>query len=310
VQFATTAAPVALIGPTASGKSALAMALARHQPGWEIVSVDSMQCYRRLDIGTAKPTLQQRRDVPHHLLDVIEPSDEWSVAEFQRGLQTVLRDIASRHHRALCVGGTGLHLRAVVDGLDLPGRWPQHRRDLERRAEVEGPQVLFEELRRVDPVAAAKIEPHNSRRLVRALEVTLGSGRPFSSFGTGLDAYRPSPVVQVGLRWDRTLLEARITQRVHDMIATGWCREVMDLMNEPSPLSRTAAVAVGYRELADHLRGACSLDEAIAAIIIRTRQLAARQMRWFRRDPRIRWIDIDHDPVAEALPRLLEWVNP
>lgn len=309
MQSNATAAPVALIGPTASGKSALAMALARHQPGWEIVSVDSMQCYRRLDIGTAKPTPQERLEVPHHLIDVIEPSAEWSVAEFQQSLHVVMHDIASRGRRALCVGGTGLHLRAVVDGLDLPGRWPELRLELEHRAEVEGPRVLFEELSRLDPAAAVKIEPDNARRLVRALEVTVGSGRPFSSFGTGLDAYPASPVLQVGLRWDRARLEDRITQRVHAMIAAGWCQEVAELLDDPLPLSRTAAVAVGYRELADHVRGVRSLDEAVDAIIIRTRQLAARQMRWFRRDPRIRWIDIDHDPIAEALPAVLELVQ-
>lgn len=303
-------APVALIGPTASGKSALAMALARHQPGWEIVSVDSMQCYRRLDIGTAKPTPEERLEVPHHLIDVVEPGDEWSVAEFQQSLYAVLHDIARRGVRALCVGGTGLHLRAVVDGLDLAGRWPELRGELEQRAQTEGPRVLFEELSRLDPPAAHKIEPDNTRRLVRALEVTIGSGRPFSSFGTGLDTYAPSPVLQVGLRWNRAALEDRITRRVHAMIATGWCQEVAELMDDPRPLSRTAAVAVGYRELADHVRGDCSLEEAVAAIVIRTRQLAARQMRWFRRDPRIRWLDIDHDPVAEALPAVLELVQP
>lgn len=301
---------MALIGPTASGKSALAMALARRQPNWEIVSVDSMQCYRGLDIGTAKPSAEERSEVPHHLLDVVDPHEEWSVADFQNALAEVRRGIEQRGHRTLYVGGTGLHLRAAVDGLDLPGRWPDLRRDLEQRAESEGPRSLFEELARLDPAAATRIEPDNSRRLVRALEVTLGSGRPFSSFGDGLDSYPPSAVVQVGLRWARPALEARIVQRVHAMIEAGWCAEVATLSSDPRPLSRTAAVAVGYRELADHLGGRCTLDEAIDAIVIRTRQLAARQMRWFRRDPRIRWIDIHDDPVTEALPLLLEMVTP
>jgi tRNA dimethylallyltransferase len=304
------APPVAIVGPTASGKSAVALALARHQPGWELVSVDSMQCYRGLDIGTAKPTVDERRHVPHHLLDVVEPHEAWSVADFQEALHTVCSDIAERGHRVLFVGGTGLHLRAAVDGLTLPGQWPALRDDLERRAGDEGTRALYRQLVDVDPAAAAKIEPDNGRRIVRALEVTLGSGRPFSSFGQGLDTYPPTNVVQIGLRWARPVLEARIVERVHAMLEAGWLEEVAVLVRDPRPRSRTAAVAVGYRELAEHLHGRCSLAEAVEAIVIRTRQLAARQMRWFRRDPRIRWVDVDVDPVAEALPLVLDLVTP
>jgi tRNA dimethylallyltransferase len=301
---------LAVIGPTASGKSALAMAWCLGQPGWEIVSVDSMQCYRGLDIGTAKPTVSERLAVPHHLLDVVEPHEEWSVADFQQSLTPVLDGIASRGHQTLFVGGTGLHLRAVVDGLQLPGRWPELRRHFESRAQSDGPHVLYEELVRLDPQAALKIEPENSRRLVRALEVVHGSGRTFSSFGEGLDTYPPTSVLQVGLRWQRNALEARITERIHAMIEAGWCAEVEALLQRDLPLSRTAAVAVGYRELAEHLRGERSLSEAVDAIVVRTRQLAARQMRWFRRDPRVRWIDIEADPIAEALPVVQSLISP
>jgi len=306
----TSGPSVAVVGPTASGKSALAMAAARQGAHLELVSVDSMQSYRGLDIGTAKPTVHEQREVPHHLLDMVEAHEEWSVAQFQEHLGPVLHGIATRGHRALFVGGTGLYLRAVVDGLDLPGQWPDLRAQLEQRGEAEGTRVLHDELQQCDPVAAHKIEPDNLRRIVRALEVTKGSGRPFSSYGAGMDTYAPSSVHQVGLRWRSDVLEARIAQRITVMLESGWLDEVAAMTRGRLPLSRTAAVAVGYRELGDHLDGRCSLDQARAAIVVRTRQLAARQMRWFRRDPRIRWVDVVDDPVAEALPLLLELVYP
>jgi tRNA dimethylallyltransferase len=301
---------VAVVGPTASGKSAVALAAARRCADFDIVSVDSMQSYRGLDIGTAKPTAHEQREVPHHLLDMVEPHEEWSVAQFQEQLRRVLHGIAGRGRRALFVGGTGLYLRAVVDGLDLPGQWPDLRAELEQRGASEGSRALHDELRQCDPVAAHKIEPDNLRRIVRALEVTKGSGRAFSSFGGGLDSYPPTCVHQVGLRWRSDVLEARIVQRITVMLESGWLDEVAAVTRGRLPLSRTAAVAVGYRELGDHLEGRCTLEEARAAIVIRTRQLAARQMRWFRRDPRIRWVDVVDDPVAEALPLLLELVHP
>jgi tRNA dimethylallyltransferase len=268
-----------------------------------------MQAYRGLDIGTAKPTPDEREEVAHHLIDVVDPHEEWSVADFQLQLDHVRRAITGRGHRVVFVGGTGLHLRAAVDGLTLPGVWPDLRSELEERARTRGTRALYDELVSSDPQAAAKIEPDNTRRVVRALEVTLGSGRPFSSFGQGLDAYPRTEVVQIGLRWERAALERRIATRIDHMIRSGWCAEVERLLAAPRPLSRTASVAVGYRELAEHLRGERSLDEAVVAIILRTRQLAARQMRWFRRDPRLRWFDVVDDPVVEVLPELLELVN-
>ena len=301
--------PLAIVGPTASGKSALALALARCQPGWELVSIDSMQVYRGLDIGTAKPSPIERDEIPHHLLDVVEPHEEWSVADLQRHLGEVKRVVAERCGRLLYVGGTGLYLRACVDGLDLPGRWPEMRAALEARAAAEGPRTLHRELAALDPQAAARIEPDNTRRIVRALEVVHGSGRSFSGHGAGLDRYPPVDVVQVGLRWERAALERRIAQRVHAMIDAGWCDEVRRAWSSQPPPSRTAEIAVGYRELAGHLAGNGSLESAVEAIVVRTRQLAARQMRWFRRDPRIRWFDVADDPVAEVLPHLMELVR-
>ena len=294
--------PLVVLGPTASGKSDVAMAYAAAHRGCEIVAVDAMQVYRRMDIGTAKPSVADRAAVRHHCLDLAEPSADFAVAEFVVAAQHALADIAERGQRAVLVGGTGLYLRALTDPMEMPGRWPDVRATLEARAAAEGSEVLHAELAAIDPLAASRMEPSNERRVVRALEVVLGSGRQFSSFGPGLDTYPEVPFVQVGLRWPREVLAARIAQRVERMVASGLVGEVAGLLAEPGGLSRTARQALGYKEIIDHLEGGCSLDEAVATIILRTRQFAVRQERWFRRDPRIRWVQIEHDPVAEVLP--------
>ncbi len=296
--------PIAVVGPTASGKSAVAMAVAEQLGDVELISIDSMQVYRGMDIGTAKPTAGERAKVAHHLLDLVESSVEFTVAEFGRAYERVINDLAARDRRAILVGGTGLYHRAVIDELDLPGEWPEIRTRLATEADELGPERLFARLADVDPEAAAKMEPTNTRRVVRALEVCEGSGRRFSSFGPGLDAYPPSPVVQVGLRWDRAIQAARIEQRVHEMMGAGLLDEVTELLAGQG-LSRTAAQALGYKELAAHLRGDSSLDAAVEQIVVRTRQFAVRQLRWFQRDPRVRWVDVEHDPVAEAVPAVL-----
>lgn len=296
--------PLVVLGPTASGKSDVAMAYARIHPGTEIVAVDAMQVYRGMDIGTAKPTAAEQADVPHHLLDIADPAEEVTLARFAEAGRAALADIAARRGRALLVGGTGLYLRALTDPMELPGQWPELRNELEARAAVDGPAALHAELAALDPAAAARMEPSNARRVVRALEVTLGSGRPFSSFGPGLDQYPPVPFRMVGLRWPRLLLAQRIEERVHRMIEAGLVAEVARLLAAPGGLSRTAAQALGYKELAEHLAGRCTLAEAVATIVLRTRQFAVRQDRWFRRDPRVAWVTIEHDPVAEVLPVL------
>ena len=275
---------IAIVGATASGKSAVAMNVARAFDGVEVVSLDSMQVYRGLDIGTAKPTPDERAEVPHHLLDIAELDEEVSVADVQRAARAAADDIAGRAGHALLVGGTGLYVRAVVDDLDLPGRFPDIRRSLESEADTEALQRRLLEL---DPAAAARIPPGNRRRLVRALEVTIGSGRPFSSFGPGLDAYPPSAVLQVGIDPPLHELDRRIETRVRAMLDAGFLDEVAALRGRPR--SRTAAVALGYDELERHLAGDVTLEEAVATIVTRTRQLARRQRRWFRRDPRIVW---------------------
>ena len=302
-----TAAPsLVILGPTASGKSDVAMALAASHHDVELVAVDAMQVYRRMDIGTAKPSAADRAQVPHHCLDLVDAADEFTVTDFAAAAEQAIAGIAASGRRSVLVAGTGLYLRSVTDPMEVPGRWPEVRAQLEARVGEEGVEVLHRQLVALDPAAAAKMEPNNTRRVVRALEVTLGSGRRFSSFGPGVDSYPLIGFRQFGLRWPRPLLTRRITERVHRMIDAGLVAEVESLAK--GPISRTARQALGYKEIFDVLDGACTLDAAITAITTRTRQFAVRQERWFRRDPRVRWIDIDHDPVATVLPVLeSEW---
>lgn len=282
--------PVAVVGPTASGKSAVAMELASLLGDAEIVSVDSMQVYRGMDIGTASPSAADRARVAHHMVDVLDPSEECSVAWFQQESARVVAGLVERHRRPLFVGGTGLYHRAVVDGLSIPPEFPAARARL--LAELDDgldPAALHARLAAVDPVAASRIEPTNARRLVRALEVVEGSGRPFSSYGPGLTEYPDTGVLIVGLGVDRDELGPRVERRVDEMMAAGFLDEVRALADRKPPISRTAAEALGYRELMHHLRGDATLSDAVRTTVVRTRRFAVRQERWFRRDPRIEW---------------------
>jgi len=288
---------LAVVGPTASGKSALAFELARRRGDCEIVTVDSMQVYRGMDIGTATPTPAEQADVPHHLLDIVDPDDDYTVSRFQSDCLAVLADIEARGKRALLVGGTGLYLQAVVDDLEIPGQFPEVRAELDAEPDT---SALFARLEGLDPTAAARMEPSNRRRVVRALEVTLGSGRPFSSYGPGLDTYPPSPFPIMGLEIERPLLDQRIEARYAEQIATGFVAEVEALLARPAGLSRTARQALGYAELLDHLEHGTPLDEAVDHAVRRTRRFARRQQRWFSRDPRITWLPVDGDLVEEA----------
>ncbi len=279
---------VVVLGPTASGKSDVAMAAAGAVAGTEIVAVDAMQVYRGMDIGTAKPTESDQRAVRHHGIDLVEPTDDMTVTEFRAAYDGALDGIASRGARAIVVAGTGLYLTAVLDRLELPGSYPDVKAELDAEPDT---SVLFDRLERLDPAAVARIDPSNRRRIVRALEVTVGSGRPFSSYGPGVAAFPATPVVQIGIRWPREALAERVERRVHAMMRAGLLDEVRRVHD--AGMSRTAAQALGYKELVEHLVGDVSLEEAVEAVIRRTRQFAVRQERWFRRDPRIRWIDID-----------------
>lgn len=286
---------VALVGATASGKSALAHALARESGGdLEILSVDAMSVYRGMDLATAKPTASERREVSYHLLDLVEPSEEFTVAQFQRAARAAASEVWARGHAVLYVGGTGLYGRAVIDDLEIPGRFPAIHDELEARAERDL-GGLYEELRRLDPVAAERMEPTNRRRVVRALEVTLGSGRPFSSYGEGLLTYGAARVVQVGLDVDLAELDERVARRFRSWMDQGLLEEVERLARSPLGLSRTARQAVGYRELLRHVEDGEDLAACVDAAIAQTRRLVRRQRSWFRRDPRVEWFD---DPLA------------
>ena len=291
-----------LVGATASGKSALALEVARQRPGTELVSVDSMAVYRSMDIGTATPTATERDEVPHHLVDLVDPSEEFTVSMFQAAALSVLEDLDRRRCRAVLVGGTGLHVRAVVDELDIPPRFPKVRADLEAEPDT---AALHRHLAELDPEAARRMEPTNRRRILRALEVTLGAGRPFSSFGPGLGVYPPTPFAQVGIRMPRDILDRRIGERYRCQMESGFLDEVAALGKRSEPLSSTAAQALGYRQFLAYLRGDCDLEEAVDAAVAATRRFARRQDRWFRRDPRIDWIDIQDNPL-EALPEVLD----
>jgi tRNA dimethylallyltransferase len=294
---------LALVGPTATGKSLLAMEVARRLGDVELLSADSMQVYRGMDVGTAKASAAEQAEVPHHLLDVADPGEDFSVARFQAAAAEAIAGIEARGHRALVVGGTGLYVQAVVDGLALPGEWPE----LKAQLEAEPATDLHRRLTEVDPLAASRIEPGNTRRLVRALEVTLGSGRPFSSSGPGLGAYPPTRFRLAGVWLPRAVLGRRIEARYRNQLAAGFLDEARSLGQS---MSRTARQALGYKELLGHLAGEATLEEAVDAAVRRTRQFARRQRAWFRRDPRITWLGAPTNPV-DLLPALLgDWSLP
>lgn len=288
---------MALVGTTASGKSSLALAAARRLGDVEIVCVDSMTVYRGMDIGTAKPSPADRAAVAHHMLDLVDPDQEFTVSDFRARALAARDDIASRGRRALLVGGTGLYLRAVVDDLDIPARYPDVAEALERDARRPGGiQELHARLAVLDPVAASRTTDTNRRRIVRALEVTLGSGRPFSSYGPGLSAYPPTDVMLLGLPFVPEVVDRRIEERFARWLDEGLVEEVRSLSARPGGLSRTARQALGYRELLEHVEWGAPLEACVREAVRRTRAFARRQRSWFRRDPRVRWIAPDEDP--------------
>lgn len=284
---------VALVGPTAAGKSAVALALAEGVPTVELISADSMCVYRGMDVGTAKPDAEERRRGRYHLVDVADPSEEWSVARHVAEARRVVAELEAVGHRAVFVGGTGLYVRALADGLAIPPAFPELASAL--RTLLSGgersPEELYGWLERLDPAAARRIDPRNTRRLVRALEVCLGSGRPFSSFGPGLDVYVSAHQVQlVGLDPGVEAVDDAIAARWRAQLEAGLLDEVRRLVCRSRPLSATARRALGYRQLLAHLAGDVSLEEASRQALVAIRRFARRQRSWFRRDPRVRWV--------------------
>jgi tRNA dimethylallyltransferase len=302
--------PVCILGPTASGKSSVAMAVAEKMPLVELVSVDSMQVYREMDIGTAKPSIAEQELVRHHLIDIADPAEDFAVSTFQHAWHAVAADLRARGRIPLLVGGTGLYLRSVIDELEFPGQFPEVRAELEGRVSDLG--VLYGELKTLDPVAASRIDPNNERRVTRALEVTLGSGRPFSSFGPGLIQYPDTNFTLLGLRMDLDLIDDRVDQRYDMQMEQGFLDEVVALSERPEGVGRTARQALGYRELLHHVEQGVPLDEVLRDAKVRTHRFARRQMKWFRRDPRIEWIDLDSSGTVDhgaAIERALSLVG-
>ena len=287
---------IAVVGATAAGKSDLAVDLALALNG-EVINADSMQLYRGMDIGTAKLTMAERRGVPHHLLDIWDVSTTASVAEYQELVTAVIADLEARGKTAVLVGGSGLYIRAALGDLDFPGTDEEIRERLEAELAAAGPAPLYARLGAADPVAAAAILPSNGRRIVRALEVIELSGRPFSATLPGYDAGRPA--IQLGVRVDRPELDRRIEARVDRMWAAGFVDEVRNLAGLRD--GRTAARALGYQQLLRHLDGEWTLDQAREETVRATRRFARRQESWFRRDPRITWIDAGAQLRSRAL---------
>ncbi len=293
---------VAIVGPTASGKSALAHAFAMADPRCEILAADAMTVYREMDLATAKPSPAQRAAVRYHLIDLLDPHETSTVAEWLAAARSAAAEVWGRAGVVLVVGGTGLYVRALVDGLTIPGQYPAVRAALEERRDTG--EDLHALLADVDPVAAARIEPTNARRVLRALEVTLGARRPFSSFGPGLGVYGPPRMAQIGLRVPWAELDARIESRLRAWMDAGLLEEVARLAGRAGGLSPTARQAVGYRELLTCLEEGGDVDAALEAAIAQSRRLARRQMRWFARDPRIEWFD-DEAAARDRLTRLV-----
>jgi tRNA dimethylallyltransferase len=279
-----------LCGPTAVGKTALAVALAQRLDA-EIVCADSRTIYRGMDIGTAKPDAALRAQIPHHLLDVAEPSETFTLADFQRLAARAIRGIYARGRVPLLVGGTGLYIRAIVDDLALPRVAPDHAlRARLAEEEAAGPGTLHRRLARLDPAAASRIHPANVRRIIRALEVIGVTRRPISEQQRrGEHAPR---ALMIGLTAERIALYRRIDARVDAQLAAGLVDETQRLLARDIPATSPSLRALGYEEIAGWLRGAYGYDEAVRLLKRNTRRYAKRQLTWFRRDPRIRWIDV------------------
>ncbi|MGV9773036.1 tRNA (adenosine(37)-N6)-dimethylallyltransferase MiaA [Streptosporangium sp. NPDC003464] len=293
---------IAVIGPTAAGKSDLAVDLAL-ELGGEVINADSMQLYRGMDIGTAKLSLAERRGVPHHLLDIWDVTKTASVAEYQALVRPIIDGLRDRDVVPILVGGSGLYVRAALDGLEFPGTDPEIRARLEAELERTGPAPLYERLRECDPRAAEAILPGNGRRIVRALEVVEFSGRPFSATMPSYDAVYDS--VQLGVEVPREVLDARVASRVERMWEAGLVAEVRELAARGLAGGRTASRALGYAQVLRFLDGEWTERQAMEETVRATRRFVRRQESWFRRDPRVVWLPQQApDLLDQALARV------
>ncbi|WP_166972605.1 tRNA (adenosine(37)-N6)-dimethylallyltransferase MiaA [Brevibacterium atlanticum] len=278
---------ITVVGATATGKSDLALDLAGHLGG-EIINTDSMQFYRGMDIGTAKLPVSERRGIPHHLIDFLDVTEEANVQDFQSRVRGAIAEVRDRGRRPILVGGSGLYVRAAVDHMEFPGTDADVRARLEAEVAVDR-WGMHQQLAALDPAAAEKITVNDQRRIARALEVIELTGRPFSA---QLPDYQEiEPTIHLGLSMDRPVLHQRIATRVEAMWEMGWVDEVRRLLEFGLAEGKTAARAIGYAQIRRYLDGDLTAAEAKEETTVRTRQFARRQDTWFRRDPRIHWID-------------------
>jgi tRNA dimethylallyltransferase len=295
---------IIICGPTATGKSDLAVDLAL-EIGGEIINADSMQLYRGMDIGTAKLTVDERRGVPHHLLDILTVDQDASVAQYQGLARAAIVDIHSRGKAAIVVGGTGLYIKSIIDEMNFPETDPAIREGLERESESLGTAALYQRLRELDPEAADSIEPANTRRIIRALEVIAITGEPYSANLPSDTSLRYPDALHIGLAMERSSLAPKIEVRVHKMFERGLIGEVENLIAQGILSATTAQRAIGYAQVISHIQGDLALEAAVDETVVATRQYVRRQETWFKRDQRIQWI-------AEGAPRLpfiLERIN-
>jgi tRNA dimethylallyltransferase len=307
---ASTLPLVAILGPTASGKSSLAIALAE-KLGGEVIACDSTQVYRGFDIGTAKPSTAERSAIPHHLIDVVAPTDVFTAGEYRKYALEALADLRRRDRLPIFTVGTGLYFRALMEGLaDAPTRSEQLRARLNAIEAKRGGEHLHKILRRLDPAAGARISPNDRQKLVRALEVCLLAGRPLTDLHqAGRQALQGYAALKVGLNPPRQALYRRIEERVHQMLEQGWANEVAALLAEDAPTNAKPFEFIGYRELRDHARTGLPLSVSIEAIARATRRYAKRQLTWFRRESRVQWFAGFGDE-AETLSACLAYLGP
>ncbi len=292
---------LAIVGPTGSGKTKLSLIVAEKLNG-EIISVDSRQVYRYMDIGTAKPSLEDRKRIKHYFIDEINPDEEFNAGVFGEKGREIIKDIFSRGKVPIVVGGSGLYIKSLIDGFfEGPGADWELRGIFYQKANELGREVLYEELKRVDPMSAEKIQPNNLKRVIRALEVYYITGKPISQLQQMIKPEIDFKTVQVGLKWDRKKLYKRIEQRIDEMIKAGLIDEVKKLRELGYDKNLNSLQTVGYKEIFDYLDGLISYDEMIRLVKRNSRRYAKRQLTWFRQDKRIIWLNVDETTDFDGL---------
>ena len=284
---------LAIVGPTASGKTTLSILLAEKLHG-EIISADSRQIYRFLNVGTAKPTSENLHRVPHHFIDVLDPDQEYNAAEYGQQARSKIEEMLKQGIQPIIVGGSGLYVRAIIDGLFKgPGKDSEIREQLEQEAQRFGSEMLFEKLKRIDPISAAKMDASKVRRVVRALEVFYTTGKPISDLHSTQETRAPFEVLQYALEWERKTLYDRINRRIDEMMEKGLVEEVRELKTRGYLSGMNALNTVGYKETFDFIEGKLTKEETVRLIKQNSRRYAKRQLTWFRVDKRIRWISVN-----------------